>query len=336
MAKCTFDKSFFAVVRGELKGAFPHLRIDFDIYDVEKRISGVTHCEVSGVSFSNPALIRLVPLNPFNNKSLSIYRIAVVSHHVLNAFKDIYLYVQQHSATTNFDTFINTLQYFEIAKNATLKRFIHKKDVHIVPKALLDYAFLLKDFDNVSTKEAVKNSIDNKNAVVLNNLNERSLLLSKPIYFSKRSKEVKLAHLKERSLNKGLNFNLTLENAEYLFNIRYCQLTGMLLTKRKPGLDLPHYYSIDRINRFEGYTLANSLVLCHEANQIKGKLERFNYTESIENLRYILSETKHRVLNKYQHDNTVCFDEQKAISIDEIIQHYTTLKQQQTHTRFIL
>jgi|TARA_A100000171_G_scaffold33006_1_gene31388 hypothetical protein len=76
-----------------------------------------------------------------------------------------------------------------------------------------------------------------------------------------------LRHAKKRALNKGLDFNLTLEDLTYP---DVCPILGIKLKHGYgKGKDRENSPSIDRIDNTKGYTLDNVIIVSVLANSIK-------------------------------------------------------------------
>lgn len=154
----------------------------------------------------------------------------------------------------------------------------------------------------------------------------------KASFYSDRAILRKIEMCKERSKSKGFTSDLTFENSKHLFSVTHCQLTGLPLVKAtKTQEDNPFGFSIDRINRFEGYNVSNLLIVAHEVNKIKSKLEWSNYTESVENLREILTQAKDMMLKRHSHDNL--HNRKKPLPIDTIIENY--LAKSENYKKFV-
>lgn len=330
---------------------YPEIRCSIAPNEIVKLINQIEFCQISGKVFTNfEGRLYIVPVNPFEEKVVNIDRIIITCRIAKKFYWTLQDFVK-NSSDFNVQEFLNSQARFQLAKQQTIA---HYKEHDLAN----EYDFVnIENYDEIislaekETKREILNKKikENQSTEIINNLNEPKVLrpiIKTPLPTKKKKsdklfsetiirKKISVYHV--RSKRKGLSSDLTYENSHNIFSRRYCQLTGMVL-KKYDNVEFAHAdsFSIDRLNRFEGYNLANILVMCHEANQIKASLEKFNYTEDIKQLKEILEETKRRVINKFKNNSTYKFRTNKVKSVDDIIKEYLDKKKEQKVNRFVL
>lgn len=339
-----------------LKSDYQNLNIYFDIDDANERLEGVKYCELTGIIFTTSQEIHFAPVKPFENIGITgAYKIAIVCKDAYEFYLNLYKYIIANPDFPDIESYKISHLKFELTKETVLKN-TNKEIVQIT-----NYSHLFSRFELKTKREKLKDIVKKASDVIVNNLqplDEKKIntyqniniskktpgRLIKQAYeekleeslFLKRQILYKLSIFRKRSQEKGLSFNMNLKNSEHLFSIKYCQLTGMRLNKADcAGYSLDNSFSIDRINRFEGYTVANVMVMCHAANKIKGKLERFNYLEDLDEIKKILAETKRITIHNYKGKKSCKFDENKVTPIENIINNYIEKKKDQCENRFL-
>lgn len=157
--------------------------------------------------------------------------------------------------------------------------------------------------------------------------------------FTNKEIKSKISSMRKTSNKKGLTSNINKQNSKHLFEMEYCQISGMKLERVKSAKsnchdDTVNLFTFDRINRFEGYNIYNILVVCNEANKIKAFMEKHNYTESQDNLINIIKKVRDLIVMKYENDKNFSFDPTKAKSPEEIVNKYLNKKTESGLLRF--
>jgi hypothetical protein len=349
MSKYTLSRKRVKEITSVLRQSLPSALIYMSELEISNRTENVEFCEISGLAFQDEKDIFFVPVDPFSdNKVINIYNIAIVCREAYRFYKKICQYILENPDFPNIDDYKKSHLRFQLTKENVLKDNLEKEKIEIV-----DYSFLFANIGMKSSKERIKDVIANSmNMPVINNLQppkpkkpiKRNVpalnakpkkAKSKEEFYSERTIKRRISDFQERSIAKGFTCNMTFENSKHLFEIKHCQLTGMELKRcKKSKHALPNSFTIDRLNRFEGYTVANTIVMCYEANQIKSDLERYNYTENLSQLIRILNETKRRVLNKYKDNSEYKFKTSKLKEPSIIIEVYKDKKKKQLENRF--
>lgn len=333
----------------KLEHDYPELNIFFNADDANERLllNNVYHCEVTGIKFESLNKIFFIPTKPFENVKVGVYQTALVCKEAYDFYHNLYSYIVNNPELKDIENYKNTLLRFELTKENVLKS-TEKETIEIV-----EHSRLFSIFDMKTKREKLKEAIKNSNAPAINNLspvkdnnvineqriqtfrnaknmpgrlakksveekerNKQSLFLIKQVYY-------KLSTFRKISGEKGLTCNMNYNNSKHFFDVKHCQLTGMVLTKNDfSGTANYNSFSIDRLNRFEGYNTNNIIVMCHFANQMKGRFEKFNYSKDVNELKEILEKTKDYVLNYYKDRKNSPFVESKVVPIDTIIQNY--------------
>lgn len=332
-----------------LKQSLPSSVIYISDLEANTRIENINFCEITGLAFDGFKDMFFVPVDPFSDsRIINIYNIAVVCKDAYRFYKKIYQYILDNPDFPNVEDYKNSHLRFQLTKENVLPDYPEKQKIEI-----LDYSFLFSNIGQKSRKERIKEAVATfPDAPVINNLQppkpkkpiKRNVpaLNAKPKkskttdeLYSERTIRRRIKDFNDRSNAKGLMCNMTFENSKHLFAFKYCQLTGMKLERTKNSKHaLPNSFTIDRLNRFEGYTVANTIVMCYEANQIKADLERYNYTENLSQLTRILDETKRRVLNKYKDNSEYKFKTSKLKEPSDIVGSYKDKKKKQLENRF--
>lgn len=324
---------------------YPQIRCSIQPNEIVKLINKIEFCQISGKVFPNfEGRLYIVPVNPFEEKVVNIDRIIITCRIAKKFYWTLQDFVK-YSSDFNIDEFLSSQARFQVAKQQTIA---HYKEHNLAN----EYDFVnIENYDEIislaekpTSREKLNEQIKaNPSSETINNLASikplRPIIKTPSVPKGKKKKassdtlfsetiiRKKISVYHTRSKIKGFSSDLTYENSRDIFCRRYCQLTGMLLKKYDHVKFAPSdSFSIDRINRFEGYNRANILVMCHEANQIKAALEKFNYTENIKQLKEILEETKRRVFHKFKDDPNYQFRINKVKSVDEIIKEYLKKK----------
>lgn len=314
---------------GRVKRYYPQLTFDLTDREVLDRIHATasgehSYCEVTGYKFNDMGNLFLIPINPHIKGIVSINQILVVHQQTVNFWFELHKIIKD---TPEFMD-VNDSQAQLVLVHDALRAKV--KTTSLSPAAV-NHALLIER--SQVTPERIINLKHNQEAskdapLAPLPVFKASNFVRKPCFYSDRAIQRKIDMCKERSTSKGFTSDLTFENTKHLFHVTHCQLTGLPLVKAtKTQEDNPFGFSIDRINRFEGYNVSNMLIVAHEVNKIKSKLEWSNYTESVENLREILTKTKDIMLKRHAHDNL--HNRQKPLPIDTIISNYLAKSENQ-------
>lgn len=330
---------------------FPNLKNNLNGRDLSLRLNGVTHCEISGIPFSSLDRVYPVPIYILDENIINANRIILVNRVIKLTYCEIYNYIEQNPHEINVSDFNKSNARFTLSKEQAFQ--IYKDNDIIDPKNL----FIHENFDHIferyetktkqelininilaSREKEIINNLDKKldnSHFILHRTNALPIAPAKKVCFSKKQILSKIKRCHERSKSKGLTCDMTYENSKHLFEIEYCQITGMKLNKseNKNGKNLPDTFTLDRINRFEGYNIHNIAVICHEANDIKGKLEKFNYTEDTQKIKKILEETRFRIQNKYKGNSSYGF-KKKPVNLEKFFHRYTTMRKESRGPQF--
>lgn len=339
----------------KLSYSYPKIRHNIAPHEILKLVNKLDHCQISGKVFIDMEReLYIVPVNPFEEKVVNVDRIIIACRIAKKFYWNLQDFVR-HNSDFTFSEFLNSQARFQLSKQQTIEHY-QKHDpsgVHSFVD-IGNYDEIISLAEKPTSKEKLNEKIKaNPSPETINNLASikplRPIIRTPSVPKAKKKKansdtlfsetiiRKKISVYHTRSKIKGFSSDLTYENSRDIFCRRYCQLTGMLLKKYDHVKFAPSdSFSIDRINRFEGYNRANILVMCHEANQIKAALEKFNYTENIKQLKEILEETKRRVFHKFKDDPNYQFRINKVKSVDEIIKEYLKKKKEQTVNRFVL
>jgi len=332
-----------------LRQSLPKSVIYISDLEANTRIENVNFCEITGLAFDCVKDMFFVPVDPFSeSRIINVYNIAVVCKDAYSFYKKIYQYILDNPDFPNIEDYKKSHLRFQLTKENILSDYPEKERIEI-----LDYSFLFDNIGQKSRKERIKDALAialdspvinnlqplkpknpiNRNVPALNAKPKKSKTTDE--LYSERTIKRRIRDFNDRSNAKGLTCNMTFENSKHLFSFKYCQLTGMKLDRNKNSKHaLPNSFTIDRLNRFEGYTVANTIVMCYEANQIKSDLERHNYTENLSQLIRILDETKRRVLNKYKDNSEYKFKTSKLKAPSDLVGSYKDKKKKQLENRF--
>lgn len=357
ISRKTTEHEYRHLVR-RFSSEYPHLKQSFSVKDIVEKIESIDACQITGRVFvTEQSKYSIIPLKPFSSDTVNANRVAVVCRSVRKQYHELVEYIIQNPELDNIEKYKESLLRFDLVNDTVKAYYLEKGRGYFfdVP----DYSSLFEKYDEKTKSEILKEKIKEslKSGVVVNNLLIQNLLDRKPrnnipvkpkskkeikkkkidSIFTESAIRSKIEKFKLRSKEKGLTCNVTFENSRHLFQRKYCQLTGMLL-KSHPSTKFayPDSFSVDRINRFEGYNVANMIVLCHEANQIKGDLEKFNYTEDISKIKKILKETKARVINKYKDNSEYVFKGNKTRDIDFILKDYIEARKNNNTLQFVI
>ena len=329
---------------------YPDLNNFFNADDVNERLlilNNIYHCEITGIKFESLNDIFFIPTKPFENVKVGAYQTALVCEEAYIFYRNLYNYIIEHPELQNIEKYKTTLLRFQLTKDNVLTNS-EKEKIEV-----LEHSYLFSIFDMKTKREKLKDAIKNSNSPVINNLSpveNKKIISEQKIKNFKNPKEMpgrlakisveekerdkislflvkqvyyKLSTFRKISEEKGFTCNMNYNNSKHFFEVKHCQLTGMTLTKNDfSGPANRNSFSIDRINRFEGYNTNNVIVMCHFANQMKGHFEQFNYSKDVNELKEILERTKDYVLNYYKNKKKSPFVESKVIPIDTIIQNY--------------
>lgn len=314
---------------GRVKRYYPQLTFDLTDREVLDRIHATasgehSYCEVTGYKFNDMGNVFIIPINPNATGIVSINQILVVHQQTVNFWFELHKIIKE---TPSFMDVNNSQAQLLLVHDALRAKV---KESSLAPDAVNHTALIERA---LVTPERIIHLKHNQEApkdvpVAPLPVFKASNFVRKPCFYSDRAIQRKIDMCKERSTSKGFTSDLTFENTKHLFHVTHCQLTGLPLVKAtKNQEDNPFGFSIDRINRFEGYNVSNMLIVAHEVNKIKSKLEWSNYTESVENLREILTKTKDIMLKRHAHDNL--HNRQKPLPIDTIISNYLAKSENQ-------
>jgi hypothetical protein len=95
----------------------------------------------------------------------------------------------------------------------------------------------------------------------------------------------KYLSLKQSAANRGMDFNLTIEELGELLKDRKCYFSGVDLVcyEHSPGDDLPdNYLTIDRLDNNKGYVSGNVVCCSKSMNIIKGQMSPDKFQDIVE------------------------------------------------------
>lgn len=313
------------VIMAQMKRRYPELAVDIIEKEVVSRLTDLTCCEVTGFKIEHLEGVQLIPINPYAKDTVNINQVLVVHQQTWECWKELHKIIKETPDFINVDDYAAQLSLVQ----KTIRTKSNPSNLSpepMVMEPLVNRSLILPErIINLQNREA-------NLAAFSKPILDLSVHIRKKSFYSPRAIQRKIASCKERSKEKGLTCDLTFENAQHLFYVTHCQLTGLPLVKStKKQEDNPFGFSMDRINRFEGYNVSNLLIVAHEVNKIKSKLEWANYTESVDNLREILTQTKEIMLKRHAHDNLN--NRRKPLPIDTIINNY--LSKDENHKKFI-
>lgn len=317
---------------GRVKRYYPTLTFDLLEKEVLARlkateVNGIFYCEVTGVKFNDMGNVYLIPINPYTTDVVSVNQVLIVHQQAVNFWFELHKmmkatpeFIDVNNVKAQLVLIHDTMRPTTKPKNRTPDDVNHDVLIErslVTPERIVHISQRLIEPVEARTPLPVFKPSD---------------FVRKASFYSDRAILRKIEMCKERSKSKGLTSDLTFENSKHLFNVTHCQLTGLPLVKAtKTQEDNPFGISIDRINRFEGYNVSNMLIVAHEVNKIKSKLEWSNYTESVENLREILTQAKDIMLKRHSHDNL--HNRKKPLPIDTIIENY--LAKSENYKQFV-
>lgn len=295
-------------------------------------LKDITHCQLSGIKISNQSETSLILIDPLTkNKEINCNNVLLVSNNTKKFWNDLHSFLNENSHTNEFDHFNDLSARLNLTKNKMIEK-------------LEDNDFIEIDINNIiQTNNKIPERILNLQFSEENRLLHKKLHNADLSVFIHKKKEkylyndkeiiAKVRGCRQRSLDKGFTCDLTFKNAKFLFKIDHCQLTGLPITKLTSNVESKTLcFSLDRINRFEGYNLSNILVIAQEANEIKGNLEKDNYTENLDNIRTILETTKSIMLKRHAHDTLE--NRIMPMSIDDIMKHYLSKRKNEKRCVF--
>lgn len=316
--------AFFIIQRFE--SLFPELKHNLTADDIVSKLNDIQHCQISGLLL-NKHKTYLIPLIPFEyNLLFTIERVAFVCKEVKVFFRSVFEYIIQNPDIKDCENFKNMNLIFKTTANSVKERYINHPNNSL---------FLnIDNYDELLKKAYTKTSDDLRRYNIQNiqnkSQNNFELIPSQKIskkrefisqVFPESIIKYKIRKCAERSHIKGLTCNMNMENTVDIFSRTHCALTGVFLDKGpNNSVPLPNTFSIDRINRFEGYNIHNIMVICHEANKIKGNLERNNYSEDPAEIKRILQETKKLFFKEYKNNPDYQF--KKCVKINQIVSEY--------------
>lgn len=308
---------------GRVKRYYPTLTFDLLEKEVLARLKateldGTFYCEVTGLKFNDMGNVFLIPVNPYTTDVVSVNQVLIVHQQTVNFWFELH---KMMKATPDFID-VNDIKAQLTLIHDTMRPTIKPKSLTPNPvnhDVLISRSLVTPERIVHISQRLIEPATPRTPLPVF----KPSDFVRKASFYSDRAILRKIEMCKERSKSKGFTSDLTFENSKHLFSVTHCQLTGLPLVKAtKTQEDNPFGFSIDRINRFEGYNLSNLLIVAHEVNKIKSKLEWSNYTESVENLREILTQAKDMMLKRHSHDNL--HNRKKPLPIDTIIENYLT------------
>lgn len=315
---------------GRVKRSYPQIKFDLLEREVLTRIKAscldnIGYCEVTGFKFNDMGNVFIVPINPYSTDIVSINQVLIVHQQTVNFWFELHKIMKESPEFLDVNDIKSQLSLIHDTIRAKYKKTSLSADV-INHTALLERSLIIPERIVNLQNRLASSAVDTTPIFKVSNH------VRKASFYSPRAILRKIEICKERSNSKGFTSDLTFENSKHLFNVTHCQLTGLALVKStKTQEDNPFGFSIDRINRFEGYNVSNLLIVAHEVNKIKSKLEWSNYTESVENLRDILTQTKEIMLKRHSHDHLT--NRRKPLSIDTIIDNY--FNKAENHKKFI-
>ena len=317
---------------GRVKRYYPN--ITFDILEKEviarlkaTKINGHFYCELTGLKFNDIGCVFLIPVNPYTTDVVSINQLLIVHQQTVNFWFELHKIMKTTPEFLDINDIKAQLSLIHDTMRAKTKPANLTPDVIDIESIILRSLLTPERIVHISQRLA-----DTAKSHTPLPIFKPSDFVRKASFYSDRAILRKIDMCKERSKAKGFTSDLTFENSKHLFNVTHCQLTGLPLVKAtKTQEDNPFGFSIDRINRFEGYNVSNMLIVAHEVNKIKSKLEWSNYTESVENLREILTQAKDMMLKRHSHDNL--HNRKKPLPIDTIIENY--LAKSENYKKFV-
>lgn len=323
--KSTKLRTSIRVIVAQMKRRYPDLVVDIIEKEVLARITDLNFCEVTGFKLNHLDGVQLMPIDPYTKETVNINQVLLVHQQTWECWKELHKIIKETPDFIKADDYAAQLSLVQ----KTIRTKSKPSNLSPEPMAiepLVSRSLIIPErIINLQNREANLEQFAKP-------LVDLSAHVRKHSFYSPRAIQRKIASCKERSKEKGLTCDLTFENAQHLFYVTHCQLTGLPLVKAtKKQEDNPFGFSMDRINRFEGYNVSNLLIVAHEVNKIKSKLEWANYTESVENLREILTQTKEIMLKRHAHDNL--HNRRKPLPIDTIINNY--LSKDENHKKFV-
>jgi len=323
--KATKLRTYIRVIVARMKRRYPDLVVDIIEKEVISRLKDLDYCEVTGFKIGHLDGVFLIPINPNSKETISINQVLLVHQQTWECWNELHKIMKESPDFIDVDNYQAQLELVQKTIRAKSKPSNLSPEPMAIESLVSRSLVLPERIINLQNREA---NIEQFSKPLV----DLSVHIRKHSFYSPRAIQRKIASCKERSKEKGLTCDLTFENAQHLFYVTHCQLTGLPLVKAtKKQEDNPFGFSMDRINRFEGYNLSNLLIVAHEVNKIKSKLEWANYTESVENLREILTQTKEIMLKRHAHDNL--HNRRTPLSIDTIINNY--LSKDENHKKFI-
>lgn len=303
---------------GSLKRLEPLLNIQIinsEIFTVLKTLSS---CQISGLPLNKISETSIVLLDPLLSlKDININNVLFVSNETKELWLEVHSFILKEENKDSFEYFKelkNRIQFVkEHIRNKSKSNSFVETNIDLIIQKSLTIPERILMLDPINIKNA-------RDKYVPTDLSIFIKTKPKKPWFTTKQKLFKINNCKKYSAEKGLTCNLNLKNSSHLFDITHCQLTGLPLVRGEKDQAADLCYTFDRINRFEGYIDSNILVMAREANDIKGKLEKDNYSEDIEKIREILIETKQQMLKKYSNYKT--YDRVKPMKIKNIIKQY--------------
>lgn len=298
------------------------------IENIAQRISDLNFCEITGLKFTRKKNIYPICINPFEERIIGANQIALVVRDYRTKYFKICNHISDNIGSPEMKSYIDSDMRFQLAKELSIK-YLQSKTQSLEFGHHPHISELIQKSKIKNSKEIMLMNI--KNPVVKNSIETSyQKFYSKEIKpfdeFSEDLVRHKIQRCIQKSHMKGLTSDITFENSTLLFHRHHCQLTGMRLKKLGHTKDTqsPNTFTIDRINRFEGYNISNMIVLCYAANQMKSKLEKFNYSEDIDNIIEFLETIKKQIYKTYK--GKFEFKLKKALPVEKILENYIKSK----------
>lgn len=326
-----YKKELSSII-GKLKRSVPELKVDIIEKEVFSVFKSITHCQLTGLPLAHRNECSLIIIDPLETKKeININNVLFISNNIKKFWNDLHSFLLSDTNSQEHKFYKDLLTRLTFVKNTIQQKSQIKNFYEIDLEKIIE--------TNKTIPERILNlqTCDKKRSLHLQKPHkDLSVFIrpkEKPYLYNDKEIIAKVRGCRQRSLDKGFTCNLTFKNAKFLFKIDHCQLTGLPITKLTSSVESKSLcFSLDRINRFEGYNLSNILVIAQEANEIKGHLEKNNYTESLDNIRTILETTKSIMLKRHSHDT---LDNRiNPMSIDDIMKHYLSKRKNEKRCVF--
>lgn len=326
-----YKKELSSII-GSFKRSVPELKVDIIEKEVFSIFKSLTHCQLTGLPLSHRNELSLVIIDPLEiKKEININNVLFISNNIKKFWNDLHSFLLSDTNSQEHNFYKDLLTRLTFVKNTIQEKSKVKNFCEIdLEKIINTNKTIPERILNLQCAEETRllhKKLHNADLSVFVHPKEKKYLYN--------DKEIiaKVRGCRQRSLDKGFTCDLTFKNAKFLFKIDHCQLTGLPITKFTSNVESKSLcFSLDRINRFEGYNLSNILVIAQEANEIKSYLERENYTENVDTIRYILEKTKSTMLKRHSYD--ALENRVTPMSIDDIMKHYLSKRKNEKRCVF--